>query len=119
MSDDLQLKHQMVTEALLILRSVEWTKKQIENKMTELDKIRESGDDLKAEEKAEEELFLLIKRIDTELINMDAFMRKYKKIINRKQNEKKTSLRDIGKKKQIRLRGLPTDTRGEKGCSGV
>lgn len=118
MSDDLKLKQEMVTEALLILRSVEWYRAKIEKKMLELDEAREN-ESLDKESSLEDEISKLVKQLNKELANMDAFTVKYQSLVEKKKNEKKKSLCNSGKKKQIRLRGISKNTQRKKAGESI
>ena len=89
------LKSQMLSDAMIILRSVSFLEKEILKKTGELEEAVNNGirDDA---DRIEKELNVLIKKIGNENLEMDKFLNKYKKEV---ENEKKAILSNFKQKK--------------------
>jgi hypothetical protein len=96
------IKDQMISEALLIITTIEFIGKQIEKLMLEFEEAINNKDYSRAEQ-IEQEFLSCKRKIKHEDENIDKFMSKYKKII---EDEKKSILYDTVKKKQIHLRSI-------------
>ncbi len=75
-----ELKMQILSEANLIIKSVNFAEKELNIKIKELDEARASFL-LKEEAEISVQIKVLIKRLDQEILEMDRFLAKYKKQI--------------------------------------
>lgn len=83
-TQDEDLKQKMIEEALLILNSVGFLEKQINNKFSELEEA--SNNKLYKEcDLLERQIRALVKKIGRENKNMDIFMAKYRIIVDEKE----------------------------------
>jgi len=83
-----KLQEQMINDANLILESIDWIEKEIEDKLKLFEKVLFKNN-IKEASKIEKELIVLLRRLDLEKIEMDNYMSKYTKIIK---NEKEKIL---------------------------
>lgn len=83
-----ELKAQMITEAMVIIASVGFLEKQINEKLSLLEEAVNNGyaEDVKS---LDRQVLALVKKVGRENRNMDSFMEKYGKAVR---NEKKTIL---------------------------
>ena len=103
MQDNITLKQRMLTDSLLIIKSVFWVENQINQKSLEFEQAIDDDNYEKAE-LIKDQMGVLIARLRMEERNMDAFMVKYRKLV---QDEKQTLLSNIIKKKPLSTRMLP------------
>jgi galactokinase len=112
MQHEVDLQNQMILDATLILKSVDFTEKEYNSRMKELEEACESFDYPRADV-LRLEILALLKKLNHEVAEMDAYMEKYGKQIKKSLNhEKKKSLSDSRKKEQIHLRGVRANPRG-------
>jgi hypothetical protein len=88
MSSSSELKEDMISEALMILRSVSWTERLVNKKLLDLD-VATDNYSYEQAQRLKEEITMLLQRLDRENKNMDSFMAKYSALIA---NEKKAML---------------------------
>ncbi|MEY2859191.1 MAG: hypothetical protein RLZZ74_3504 [Cyanobacteriota bacterium] len=103
--DDKTLKERMISEALLILNSIDWLEKQINKKLGLLEEAQNNSlfDDIPLIEK---DVHTLINKLSRENRNMDAFMLKYRQLID---YEKKAVLSNFKQKEQTHMRSVSQD----------
>jgi len=92
--DNVELKEAMISEALMIIRSVDWTEREVDKKLLDLEAAVDNHKDAEAQ-RLREEVKHLLARFTRENDNMDTFMAKYRTLIA---NEKKAMLSDSGTK---------------------
>lgn len=103
---DQAFKERMILDSIIILATVEYIQDKVEQKLLEIDAL---GDDYTFEDTAKIriQVLMLLAKLKQEEKRMDEFMAKYRRLIN----EKKGILPAARKKKQIYLRGVPSNTR--------
>lgn len=89
------LKHLMLADSRIILKSIDWTEIEINKKLLELEQAIDNYN-YELAESIKNQILNLNRRLNRELKNMDGYMVKYRKLI---QNEKEALLSDFGKKK--------------------
>lgn len=104
---DLSLSEQMIEESNVILKSVDWIEKRLNNLHILAEKAY-NNDNYHELERIRVEVNNYLSKLVKEHKNMDDFMLKYSTII---QNEKKKMLSYLGEKKQIHIRCVPKNKR--------
>jgi hypothetical protein len=105
------LKDKMIADAVLILSTVEWLQKRVEEKLLEINETDE--DNIEKLLLIKKQVLSLLARLRAEERQMDRYMLKYRRILD----EKKALLFGTCEKKQIHLRGIQKNERGAKKSS--
>ena len=92
----------MINEANTILSSVDFLEKEITKKCLEIEEAEINYNQTEVEQ-LKTQLSQLLVKLSYETSNMDAYMIKYRKLV---EDEKKTMLSSFSKKKQISLRSI-------------
>ncbi len=95
----------MIVDSIIILATVEFIERKIEEKLLEFDAL---NDEYTFEEAAQirSQVLALLSKLRQENVRMDEFMAKYR----RQLDEKKVMLSHSRQRKPIYLRGVPTYT---------
>jgi len=91
-----KLQKQMVSEADLILKSVDWLELQINKKLLEFEK---NLDDQSIIDKLDKEIKDLLVKLNKEKDNMDSYMIKFTKLVKKEKDEKTQILYNSKQKK--------------------
>ena len=113
------LKNQMIVDSILILCTVSYLQDKIEAKLLEIDALL---NDYEFEQVAiaRNQVLELLSKLRREEREMDAFMKKYGKLVKEQDRyEKETLLSRVSQKGQIYLRGVPTHVKRSSGSSQV
>lgn len=102
------LKERMVIDCILILGTVEYVQRQIDQKLLEIDEATNNNND-DALLVLRREVLTLLAKLRREEKRMDEYMVKYRRLVD----EKETLLSCVVKKRPIYLRGLPPNTIGK------
>ena len=106
MDDKISLEQQMVSESAVIVKNVRFLEKLIDSKILEITTAEEEYRDSDAD-KLRNQLSHLLHKIKLEINNINNFMKKYRGILNEKENLLPSAI----SKKTIRSRSIPPNTR--------